>query len=419
VLGVGRSRRGHTSFVSALSRLIWPSAGLAVQRSLRAAWTALRSRRSPATYDPNAVPAASSRICSRVFWLFRRSTSFNCFAVATQLARPGVCCRRRDTKHCSVPDSLLSSVISRRVVCRVDGGRETTCASRAVCGSFLRRWPVHCRTNSRSADEAERNEFAPELSRVVATLCPAAVEMGSMRPEHTDALWLAPERCPAGTKPAPDRLPLGPDRGSDMCERHASRFQPHRFLIARLLAPISNLTALRGSGEFDGVRRNDWPVSNRHDRLFSNLLADASNANMVALDDGLDGVTQITQQVPPIGHLNGTRRALADAVGIGAGTVARHNLHARVFAKPSRQCFGWSIRQQIHNLIALQVDQDGPIAITAAPAQSSTARIRGVAMGVALDPVEAAIRSSVSALTDTAMRVASRLPAAPPSASPR
>jgi len=95
--------------------------------------------------------------------------------------------------------------------------------------------------------------------------------MGSIRPEHTDALWLAPERCPAGTKPTPDRLPLGPDQGSDTCERRASRFQPHRFLIARLPAPISNLTALLGSGEFDGVRRNDWPVSNRHDRLFSNL----------------------------------------------------------------------------------------------------------------------------------------------------
>lgn len=49
------------------------------------------------------------------------------------------------------------------------------------------------------------------------------------------------------------------------------------------------------------------------------------------------------------------------------GTVARHNFDARVFAKLGRLCFGLSIRQQIHNLIALQVDQDGSIAITAAP----------------------------------------------------
>ncbi len=186
--------------------------------------------------------------------------------------------------------------------------------------------------NSRSACESERNQFAPELSRIMATFGPAAVEMCSIGPKHTNPMWLAPERCPAGTKPTAHRHPFDPDRGSDPLERHAGRLQPCRFLIARLPSAIGNLTTPPGSGGFDGIRCDHRSVGHLHDRLFGDLLADAANADMAAVDDGLDCVTKVARQVPAIGHLNGIRCPLADAVGVGSGTVACHNLDTGVEA---------------------------------------------------------------------------------------
>jgi len=45
-------------------------------------------------------------------------------------------------------------------------------------------------------------------------------------------------------------------------------------------------------------------------------------------------------------------------------------------SKPAREHLGLPIRQQIHNTVSLQIDQDRSIAMTAPPAQSSTARTR-------------------------------------------
>ena len=197
------------------------------------------------------------------------------------------------------------------------------------------------------------------------------------------------------------------------------------------------MAALLGRAGFDDIRRNDGFLRHRHSGLFSDLLADPPDAGMMTLDDSPDGVTQIAQQVPPIGYLDGPWRTLANAVSVCTGAIARHNFDTRVFAKPGRQCLGLSIRQQIHDLIALQINQDGSIAIAATPAlrwlsngcavgtfasfaQSSTARIRGDDWTLGLDdPAEVAIRSSVSALTGAAIRTASRHPASPPSARPK
>ena len=157
---------------------------------------------------------------------------------------------------------------------------------------------------------------------------------------------------------------------------------------------------------------------------------------MLTIDDGLNGVTEVAQQVPTVSNLNRVRRPLADTVGIGAGTVARDNLDTGVLAKPRSQCFGLPIGQQVHDLIALQIDQNSPVTMPPPPplvwlstgcadgtfaslAQSSKASTRGVAAGLLPDTAEAAIRNSVSALIGTATRSARRVPASPPRASPR
>ena len=55
---------------------------------------------------------------------------------------------------------------------------------------------------------------------------------------------------------------------------------------------------------------------------------------MVAIGDGADSIAEITQQVPAVRNLDRFRRALADAIGVGTSTVARHNLDPRMLTKP-------------------------------------------------------------------------------------
>jgi CRISPR/Cas system-associated exonuclease Cas4 (RecB family) len=157
---------------------------------------------------------------------------------------------------------------------------------------------------------------------------------------------------------------------------------------------------------------------------------------MLTIDDGSYGIAEVAQQVPTVSNLNSVRRPLADTVSIGACAVARDNLDTGVLAKPGGQRFRLSVGQQIHDLIAFQIDQNGSVAMAATPAlpwlsngfaagtfasvaQSSTASTRGVAAGLSADTAEAAIRNSVSALIGTATRSARRVPASPPRASPR
>lgn len=59
----------------------------------------------------------------------------------------------------------------------------------------------------------------------------------------------------------------------------------------------------------------------------------------------VDGVAQVAQQMPAVGHLESIRRALAGAVSIGTGPVARDHLHAGVLAQPGSQDSGLAVRQ--------------------------------------------------------------------------
>jgi hypothetical protein len=95
---------------------------------------------------------------------------------------------------------------------------------------------------------------------------------------------------------------------------------------------IGSPTALLGRRRFGGVERGWRRASRRHDGLFGDLLGNPPNLDMLTIDDGLNGITKVTQQVPTVSNLNRVRRPLADPVGVGAGTVTRDNLNTGVLA---------------------------------------------------------------------------------------
>jgi hypothetical protein len=88
---------------------------------------------------------------------------------------------------------------------------------------------------------------------------------------------------------------------------------------------------------------------------------------MVTIDNSLNGIAKIAQHVPAVGDLHSVWRTLSDTVGVGPGTVARDNLDARVLTEPVGQRCCLPIGQQIHDPIALQIDQNGSIPMATTP----------------------------------------------------
>jgi hypothetical protein len=198
--------------------------------------------------------------------------------------------------------------------------------------------------SSRLSREAERDQFPPKLSRVATSLVPTAVKIIVVGFEKADPPWFAPERCADSTKPTPDRLTFSTDQDGDPLEGDTCRLQSCGFRVARLSPCRGGLTA-----------------------PFGDLLADALNGGMVAVNDGANGLTQVAQQVPSVSDLNRIRCPLTRAVRVSSGAIAGNDLNTRMMARPVSQAFSPAIRQKIDNRVAFQINKDCPVMLSAAP----------------------------------------------------
>jgi hypothetical protein len=71
--------------------------------------------------------------------------------------------------------------------------------------------------------------------------------------------------------------------------------------------------------------------------------------------------------MPAIRDLQGIRCALPDTVCVGAGAVARDDLHSAMALQPRREGRGLAIGQKVDHPVALQIDQDGAVVLAAPP----------------------------------------------------
>ena len=92
--------------------------------------------------------------------------------------------------------------------------------------------------NVLAAFEAERDQLAPELGRVMASLGPAPLHEGDVGGQHTVARCLLPRRCVANPKPAPNSLALDAEFGGDVRKRGACRVQPGCLFVECLAALV-------------------------------------------------------------------------------------------------------------------------------------------------------------------------------------
>jgi len=170
-----------------------------------------------------------------------------------------------------------------------------------------------------------------------------------------------------GPKPVPDRLALGAKLGGNACDGSARRAQPCGVLVADLPPGQGGLAAPRRRARQRAVRLGCRCWVGRRALLFAGLLRRTADGGMMAAGHGADGIAEVAQQVPAVRHLDRIRRALAHAVRVGAGPVARDDLDPGVLTEPPGQGFALPVGQQVHEPIALQVDQGRPVAVATAP----------------------------------------------------
>ncbi len=85
------------------------------------------------------------------------------------------------------------------------------------------------------------------------------------------------------------------------------------------------------------------------------------------IGESLDGISEITEQVPAISDLNNARRALTNAVGINTGSITCDNLDTWVIAQPSGHRCGVAVRQEINHFIRLKVHEYRAVSMTTPP----------------------------------------------------
>lgn len=97
------------------------------------------------------------------------------------------------------------------------------------------------------------------------------------------------------------------------------------------------------------------------------MLGSATGGGIVLIAETPHGITEISEQMPSVGHLNSIRCALANAIGISTSTITGDDLNAGTIAQPCGECRRFAVRQEIDDLIRLQVHQYRAVAVPASP----------------------------------------------------
>ena len=85
------------------------------------------------------------------------------------------------------------------------------------------------------------------------------------------------------------------------------------------------------------------------------------------MQEGLDGFPQVFDQMKPIHDLDGVRRAPANAIRIEGTPIPTDDGHGGMLGQPVRDEVRRALGQEVKDLVILQIDQDGPVALPASP----------------------------------------------------
>lgn len=207
-----------------------------------------------------------------------------------------------------------------------------------------------------------------QTSCIVTSFHQALIEIGGIG-DHDAGPKDATLPCRGGTlsQPPPDSLAFRADCLRDTADRLSLR--PHGDCLPVLLFSLS-MTGVTGRNG-PGLTRiaHYFRVDRLFDRryLIRDIGHDASGQGGVPIDDGQEGIMEITDQMPSIRDLDGCWGTLPNAVGIGSCAIAGDNLNAGMIAEPRRECAALPIGQQIDHLVSFEIHENGAIMMTTPP----------------------------------------------------
>ena len=91
------------------------------------------------------------------------------------------------------------------------------------------------------------------------------------------------------------------------------------------------------------------------------------NRRLIAAKLSLNGLAEVLQQMKTISDLPRMRRALTRSLRIEASTIAADHLHVRVILEPTGRGRRRTIRQHVHHLTTLKVNDDHAVVGTLPP----------------------------------------------------
>ena len=83
--------------------------------------------------------------------------------------------------------------------------------------------------------------------------------------------------------------------------------------------------------------------------------------------EGFQRLAEVLDQMKPIDHLHGVGCPPANAVGVEVAPIATDDGDRRMLGEPGRDGGGRAVRQQVHDAMRRQIDQDGAIAMAPPP----------------------------------------------------
>ena len=97
------------------------------------------------------------------------------------------------------------------------------------------------------------------------------------------------------------------------------------------------------------------------------ILGGTTSRSAVFVGEALHGITEVPEQVPSVGDLNSSGRTLPNPVGISASPITGDDLHARMLAQPGGHRCGFPIRQQIDDIVRLEIHHHRAVAAAPPP----------------------------------------------------
>src|SRR5262249_57387489 len=87
----------------------------------------------------------------------------------------------------------------------------------------------------------------------------------------------------------------------------------------------------------------------------------------LAVEEGLDGFAQVFDQMKAIDHLHSLGGPTAHTLGVEGTPVPTNHGDRGMLREPGGQALHRALGQEVQDLMILQIDEDGPIAVPAPP----------------------------------------------------